>query len=304
MYKYHRATPIEIKLTDESGFLLRQKVADILDNNLTKGAEKGSKEEQSFGLLAELVIRSKVGLPEIKEEDHPLGFDILLASGIKVDVKCRGGKMPFREIYVGADEIGREAKHNFFARQLYDLKLDADIYLMTHLEHPNDPVLPGTKRQKKWILYVCGWVSKERAIREGVYLPRGSITEQGNTWFPYRGQEIEFYNRNLNGLSDLKDILLLEKDDLEVDIKKKGDLNLTSVDALRIAYDLVGRGVLTEKHVEFIKQKLSLTKNVSSILHPNQYYHLVHWLRELNQVGDLEIEKLAKVMKKKNFEGI
>ncbi len=256
MYKYHLPTPIEIKLTDERGFILRKKAAEYLENNLIKGAEKGNKEEQSFGLLTEIVIRSGIDFPEIKEDNHPLGFDILLPSGLKLDIKCRGGDLPFKELYVGEDEIGREAKHNFFARQIFDPKLDADIYLMTHLEHPSNPALPGTTRQKKWILYLCGWVSKERVIREGVYLPRGSITEQGKTWFPYRGQEIEFYNRNLNGLSSLKDILLLDKQDLEEDIKKKGNLNLTSVDALRIAYDLVGRGILIEKHVEFIKQKL------------------------------------------------
>lgn len=304
MYKYHPSTPIEIRLTDENGFTLREKAAKYLESTITKGAEKGSKEEQGFGLLAELVIRSKIGFPEIKEKDHPLGFDILLPSGLKIDVKCRGGVLPFKEMYMGEDGIGREAKHNFFARQLYDSKLDADIYLMTHLERPADPSLPGTKRQRKWILYVCGWISKERVLREGVYLPRGSITEQGRTWFPYRGQEIEFYNRNLNGLADIKDILLLDGRDLDEDKKKEGDLNLTSVDALRIAYDLVGRGVLEEKHVEFIKQKLSLTRSVSSILHPNQYFHLVHWLKNLNQVGDRELAKLAKVMAKKDFEGI
>ena len=30
-------------------------------------------------------------MPEINPEDHPLRYDILLPSGIKVDVKCRGG---------------------------------------------------------------------------------------------------------------------------------------------------------------------------------------------------------------------
>lgn len=108
---------------------------------------------------------------------------------LKLDVKCRGGALPFEEEYESNDGIVREAKHNFFARQIHDEKLDAEIYLMTHLETPSNRELPGTTRQRKWILYICGWVSKERVVHEGVYLPRGSLTEQGRTWFTYRGQE-------------------------------------------------------------------------------------------------------------------
>ena len=70
---------------------------------------------------------------------------------------------------------------------------------------------------------------------EGVYLPRGSLTEQGRTWFTYRGQEIEYYNRNLNGLETVEDLLSIDPPDVEKDRNHKGDLNLTSVDAVRIA---------------------------------------------------------------------
>ena len=128
-----------------------------------------------------MVIRNKLGMPEINPEDHPLGYDLLLPSGVKVDVKCRGGALPFKEEYESSDGIAREAKHNFFARQMHDERLDADIYVMTHLETPSKRELPGTTRQRKWILYICGWVSKERVANEGVYLPRGSLTEQGRT---------------------------------------------------------------------------------------------------------------------------
>lgn len=305
MYNYQPPHPIVIKLIDADGFELRKKAASYIEKNLTKGAERGSKEEQGFGALAEIVIRKAISLPETKPENHPLGYDILLPTGVKVDIKCRGGGLPFQEMYIRDDGIAREAKHNLFARQVYDDKLDTDIYLMTHLETPKDASLPGTNRQRKWILYICGWVSKERAKKEGVYLPRHSLTEQGkNSWFTYRGQEIEFYNKNLNGLIQINNLLMIDKKDVEIDKKKKGDLNLTSVDALRIAYDLVGRGILETKHLIFIKNKLNITSPVSSFLHPNQYYHLLKWLQENEQITNKELNNLEKELTKQDYDGI
>jgi hypothetical protein len=305
MYKYHLPKPIVIKLTDEQGFQLRQKAAEYLKaNKNTTGAERGNSEQQGFGILAEMVVRNKLGMPEINPKDHPLGFDILLPSGIKVDVKCRGGGLPFKEVYENEDGIAREAKHNLFARQLHDKRLDTDIYLMTHLETPTKRDLPGTTRQKKWILYICGWVSKERAFREGVYLPRGSITEQGRSWFAYRGQEVEFYNRNLNGLENVEDLLTIESADVKKDQTHQGDLNLTSVDTIRIAYDLIGRGVLSKKHLLFIQKEISLDKNVKPILHANQYFHLLKWLREKKELAKGEFQEAEKMLKEEPFEGI
>lgn len=242
MYNFIHPTPIVVKLTDEDGFDLRQKAADfIIENQNKKGAERGSKEEQSFGALAEIVIRKKLGMPEINSADHPLAYDILL---------------------------------------------------------------PGTKRQRKWILYICGWVSKKRVKREGVYLPRGSLTEQGNTWFTYRGQEIEFYHKNLNGLKDISGLFLIEREDVKRDENRIGDLNLTSVDALRITYDLVGRGILDIKYIDFIKEKIKIVKTVKPILHINQYYHLLNWLKEQNQITDREINKLEQMIQKVDYTGI
>lgn len=296
MYKYHPPKPIIIDLNDGAGFLLREKASQYIEKNRNKtGAERGSKEQQGFGALAEIVLRNQLGMPEINPPDHPLGYDILLPSGVKLDVKCRGGEKPFVETYESDDGIGREAKHNLFARQLHDEKLDTEIYLMTHLETPSNRELPGTPRQRKWKLYVCGWVSKERAINEGVFLPRGSLTEQGRTWFTYRGQEVEFYNRNLNGLADISELNNLDREDVDRDGKKKGDLNLTSVDAIRIAYDLVGRGVLNNEHLHFIEQETGIEKSVKPILHPNQYFHLLMWLQEKGKITDAEFNR-AKIL--------
>lgn len=305
MYKYKHPKPIVIKLIDERGFQLRQKAAEYITANQNRtGAERGSSEEQGFGALAEMVIRNKLGMPEINPEDHPLGYDLLLPSGIKVDVKCRGGALPFKEEYESSDGIAREAKHNFFARQMYDERLDADIYVMTHLETPSKRELPGTTRQRKWVLYICGWISKERVSNEGVYLPRGSLTEQGRTWFTYRGQEIEYYNRNLNGLETVEDLLNIDQPDVEKDSIHKGDLNLTSVDAIRIAYDLIGRGVLSEKHLAFIQKETGINKIVKPVLHPNQYFHLLNWLKEKGALTDSEIEKARKIFQEEPYSGI
>jgi hypothetical protein len=305
MYNYTHPTPIVINLNDDLGFRLRVMAAEYLAANLnTTGAERGRNEEQGFGALAEIVVRNKLGMPEINPSEHPFGYDLLLPSGVKVDVKCRGGALPFKEEYMSDDEIAREAKHNFFARQIYDNNLDTDIYLMTHLETPSDGTLPGTTRQRKWILYVCGWVSKDRVYREGVYLPRGSLTEQGRTWFPYRGQEIEFYNRNLNGLNDISDLLNIESDDVEKDKIHRGNFNLTSADALRIVYDLIGRGILTEEHLDFIKRDTGIEKIVKPILHANQYFHLLKYLKEKGAITDVEIEKARLILNEEPYSGI
>jgi len=305
MYLYHKPTPIVVKLTDELGFIMRQKAAEymIANRNVT-GAERGTAEQQGFGALAEIVIRNKLGLPEINPKDHPVAYDLLTSSNIKVDVKCRGGSLPFKEEYESDDGIAREAKHNFFARQIHDASLTTDIYLMTHLETPDNDILPGTTRQKKWILYICGWVSKERVLREGVYLPRNSLSERGRNWMQYRGQEIEFYNRNLNGLNEIVDLLSIEQADVEKDKGRKGDLNLTSVDALRIAYDLVGRGILTEEQLALVKEETGLKKDVKPILHSNQYFHLLNYLKEKGIVTQKEIDKAHQILQEEPYTGI
>src|SRR4030043_1933408 len=124
MYKYTHPKPIVVELTDELGFQLRQKAAEYIAINQNRtGAERGSSEEQGFGALAEMVIRNKLGMPEINPEDRPLGYDLLLPHGIKADVKCRGGALPFKEEYDSSDGVAREATHNFFARKMNDERL-------------------------------------------------------------------------------------------------------------------------------------------------------------------------------------
>ena len=189
MYQLVQPKPLVRELKGAWGFDLRQQAKKILDEMQLGGAERGSDQEQSYGILAQIVIRSILGMPLTDDKDMNLGFDLTLPSGVKVDVKCRGGVLPFQEEYEGTGGHLREAKHNFLARQVWNARLDTDIYLMTHLETPRGKLkakLPGTERQTKWKLYVCGWVSKARVQKEGVFLPRGSVSEQGSKWIDYR----------------------------------------------------------------------------------------------------------------------
>lgn len=308
MYSYHNPTPIVIDLCGEDGFALRQKALAFVEKLKVKGKESGSSEEQTYGILAQMAIRQKLGMPVEPEDTQSIGFDLLVPSGVKVDIKCRGGTLPFKENYMGSGGLEREAKHNFFARQLVDERLDTDIYLMTHLETPQ-PVskgktpLPGTLRQRKWILYVCGWVSKARVKHEGVYLPRGAITEQGDRWFPYRGQEVEFYNRYLNGFKDLKEILSIDSKDVEKDANEPMHLHLTSVDAIRIARDLIGYGIINKDTLDFLKTELKIKGNVPPILSPNQYHHLLKWLEAQGKVDKKARENLSDIMKEIEYKG-
>jgi len=301
MYKYSLPKPIIFPLYGKEGFELRNKALEFVKKIKVRGAEAGNEEEQTYGVLAQMVIRKLLDMPLEPPEDQSKGYDLVLPSKVKVDIKCRGGTLPFKELYEGSGDIKREAKHNFFARQIWDERLDADIYLMTHLETPkrkgkSKTPLPGTLRQRKWNLYICGWVSKMRVKKEGVYLPRGSITEQGGKWFAYRGEEIEFYNLHLNGFEDIKEIFKIDMKDTEEDGKKSMNLHLTSVDAIRIAMDMVGHGIIERDVVQFLKDKLGVKSKIPTIMHSNQYHHLLKWLKEKKKAKEEDIKKLSEIM--------
>ena len=306
MYKYVLPKPIVVPLSGQEGFELRKKAVEFVEGVKVRGAESGSEQEQTYGILAQMVIRKMLDMPLDPPEDQSKGFDLVLKSGVKVDIKCRGGTLPFKEKYMGSGELEREAKHNFFARQIWNDKLDSDIYVMVHLESPKAPrgqktALPGTLRERKWNIYICGWVSKERVLKEGVYLPRGAITERGNEWFAYRGHEVEFYHQHLNGFSDIKELLTIDKKDVKEDEEKSINLHLTSVDAIRIALDLVGQGILEKNIVEFLKEKLGIDKKIPTIMHSNQYHHLLRWLKEKGKVKDGDIKKLSEIMQERAY---
>jgi hypothetical protein len=308
MYKYTHPKPIAIKLINEEGWELRNIASEHLKQNVnTTGAERGNIKEQGVGVLAEMVVRKYLGMPIIKPEDQSIAYDLILPSGVKVDVKCRGGLLPFKENYEGPDALPRESKHNLFARQIFDENLDTDIFLLTHMEMPKSRQKsgpPGTRREKKWVFYVCGWVSKYRVKRDGVYLPRGAMTEQGKKWFDYRGQEIEFYNKNINGLEQISDLLKIDRHDVELDMQKVSELNMTAADAIRIATDLVGKGVLEKNHLENLKDFVGAKVEVAPFLHPNQYYHLIRWLTKKGIVENGALSKLQRIFEETRYTSI
>ena len=86
MYKFQHPKPLEIKLGGEDGFRLRKKAADFIGEHQNKtGAQRGNTSEQSYGALAEIVIRHQLGMSDINPVDHPLGYDLLLPSGVKIE---------------------------------------------------------------------------------------------------------------------------------------------------------------------------------------------------------------------------
>jgi hypothetical protein len=112
------------------------------------------------------------------------------------------------------------------------------------------------------------------------------------------------YNRNLNGLANLKDILEVSKNDVADDEVKKGDLNLTRVDTLRIGYDLAGRNLINDGQLRFIKDKLDLDGDAGSFLHANQSLHVLRWLKENGAMTDQELQEKSSKLAVEGFDGL
>ncbi len=247
---------------------LRKAALEAVRAERAKGPEAGNETEQASGKLAELVLKRLI--PDVQPPSD-LGHDFVLASGVRIDSKCRGGTMPFQIAYRSEGQRRpREAKHNFFARQLLaaDPRYTADAYVLSHLRLPSSRQFPGTTRQRNWELHVCGWVFAKRAAR-GMFLPRGALTEQGRTWFVYRGMQVEFYHRCLRPVwlegNVLRPFADLSLPDVHEDEARSGDIHLTSVDLDRIAADLRGLGILDGPGPAI--------ESSEPILDPNQYWH-------------------------------
>lgn len=306
MYTYVPPTPIVVPLGGQEGYELRERAANIVSESPARGPQAGSFREQSYGILAQIVVTRKLGIPEPVVSRVDVGYDIVLPTGVRVDVKCRGGAFPFKEKYEGAVGPPRDAKHNFFARQVFDNSLKTDIYLMAHLQTTGDRQLPGTARQRNWNLFICGWVSKERVIHEGVYLPPGSLTERGSRWFTYRAHEIEFYHKHLNGLKRIEDLKKLEPVDVKNDVPDPKRLHLTIPDACRILSDMIGHNILDPSVLKNFRKTQQIEGADPTIFHPNQYYHLARYLLAVKMPGiktDL-LEKMREQFQEESFEGL
>jgi hypothetical protein len=108
----------------------------------------------------------------------------------------------------------------------------------------------------------------------------------------------------LNGFAKIEEVLNLEPKDIDADKKESGALNLTFVDAVRITYDLIVRGVLLPGHLKYVQQETGLDRIVKPILHPNQYCHLLKWLKKNGKLTAEEEKKAGEILKEEPFQGI
>ena len=102
----------------------------------------------------------------------------------------------------------------------------------------------------------------------------------------------------------MQDLLLLDRNDVETDMRREGGLNITSVDAIRIAYDLAGRGFLREQQVNFVRERMGIAENIKPILSTNQYCHLLDWLRRNGQITEEEYRRAVGIIQPAPYQGI
>ena len=301
---------LKIDLNGSKGIDMRRKVSDHVES-IWDGISgsykrfKGSsiekrKMEVKRGYLAQYVIRKGVGLAGIDADDIDYSADLTNPHGIKIDVKSEGITIGFQEVYGGSGAVPRQAKHNFYPRQLLDPNLKStDLFLVTRIQTGDS--FPGSGRgsEKRWNLWVCGWVSKKRVMQEGVLIPRGGITEQGQKFFAYRSHNVEFYQYALNPVDDLVGWFnRMTKDDVRKDESRHPDdtRQCTSADAQRIMGDLLIKRVIERGEFDNIGRAMGLEgKHVPSILHSN---HTVRFVRYLIRQGHLQadvLERLSKV---------
>ena len=296
-----------IDLNGKNNLKFRKEVNDYVDDNwdnLSKKfnrsrnqSEDSKKLEIKKGYLAQYVIRTQVGLAGIDSPNNDLSADLTNANGIKIDVKNETVKFEFQEHYMGTGDILRQAKHNFFPRQLYDTKLNStDIFLVTRLR--TGDTFPGSGRlnESRWKLWVCGWVSKIRVRNEGILIPRGGITEQGSKFFDYRSNNVEFYQLGLNPITDLYSWFEnVTKDDIKNDEEKNPDdtIQCTIADGQRILGDLLVRKIINDEQFSSISNSLGLDgKHVPSILHHNHTIRFVKYLVNKKFLTHDTIDKL------------
>ena len=301
---------LKIDLNGSNGIDMRREVHEHVESNWDKvgssykksrgASEESRKMEVKRGYLAQYVIRKRVGLAGIDASDVDYSADLINLHGIKIDVKSEGIKFAFQEAYEGSGGIPRQAKHNFYPRQLFDPNLKStDLFLVTRIQTGDAFPGSGWRSEKRWNLWVCGWVSKKRVMQEGILIPRGGITEQGQKFFAYRSHNVEFYQYALNPVDDLAGWFnRITKDDVRNDESRHPDdtRQCTTADAQRIIGDLLIKEVIDRDQFEEINRAIDLEgKHVPSILHDN---HTVRFVRYLIRQGHLPttiLERLGQV---------
>jgi len=296
-----------IDLNGPKNIAFRKEVNDHVDNNWNayyskfKKAKKQNEEvkklEVKMGLLSQYIIRKNVGLEGINPNNTDFSADLINPNGLKIDVKMEGITIDFQEEYIGSGQIYRQAKHNFYPRQLFDPNLKTtDLFLVTRLRTGNTFPGSGRSNETQWKLWVCGWVSKKRVINEGVLIPRGGITEQGQRFFDYRSHNVEFYQYALNKVENLsKWFNELERSAIQQDEQKNPNetRQCTTADGQRIISDLLTKNIITREQFDKANSFLGLEKKyVPSILHSN---HTVRFVKHLINRNVLDVEILEKL---------
>ena len=299
---------ILIDLNGPENHAFRKEVSDHVDDRwdvlrpkfgITKQSNAESRKmEIKRGFLAQYVVRLNVGLAGIDDgDDSDYSADLITPSGITIDVKTEGINFDFQEEYAGSGGVMRQAKHNFHPRQLYDPNLaKTDIFLVVRMRTGGKFPGSGMRTEKKWKMWICGWVSKKRVINEGVLIPRGGITEQGGSFFAYRGHNVEFYQNALNPVESLQAWFGgLTRDEIERDEAANPDstMQCTTADAQRIAGDLLARNVISRGQFDSINRAIGLGEaRVPPVLHSN---HTVRFVRYMVNRGLLSDDTLGRL---------
>ena len=299
-----------IDLNGKDNINFRKEVNDHVEDNWNTIISKfqkvktqkieDKKLEVKKGFLAQYIIRKNVGLEGIDAEDIDYSADLTNPHGIKIDVKMEGIKIDFQEEYIGSGNIYRQAKHNFYPRQLFDPKLETtDLFLVTRLKTGANFPGSGRSNEKNWKLWICGWVSKKRVKNEGVLIPRGGITEQGQKFFDYRSHNVEFYQYALNNVDDLsKWFNEITKNNVQQDEQKNPDetQQCTTADGQRIISDLLTKNIITREQFDNVNLFLDLNeKYVPPILHSNHTIRFVKHLIKKKILASEILEKLPDV---------
>ena len=317
--------PLVIDLNGENGCELRKKASKYVENNWNKGEnfkEKMQKNKNQsvaskklkmkLATLAEMVIRKRAGLrpkrTKYSEERGGLSADAVSKKGVIMDIKMEQVTKNFVNRWDSGDgyEIMLDSKHNLYVKQVHHPKLKkTELYIITRLRMSGKK-FPGGKRgkcsnnEKNWKLWVCGWISKKRVLKEGVIIPLGNVSERNfEAYMAYKKNNIEVYQHTLNGITDLKQFFKeITKYDVEKDAKNKyGNFRQSTIaDAQRVLQHLVFCKCITKREYDKINDSLDLKDVIiPPILHQNHIFSVVrHFIRN-KQLGDSVLKKLEKL---------
>ena len=299
---------VVIDLNGRKNHAIRKEVSDYVDARWSeilprfgkagKRGEESRKMEVKGGFLAQFVVRRTVGLAGIEDGGGDYSADLVSPHGVKIDVKTETVSIDFQEAYEGSGGVMRQAKHNFYPRQLYDPNLaKTNAFLVTRIRTGDGFPGRGFATEKRWKLWLCGWVSKRRVINEGVLVPRGGVTEMGSSFFAYRSHNVEFYQHALNPIDSLPDWFgAMTPEAVRGDEARNPDATrqCTTADAQRIISDLLAKEVISRDEFRAINRHIGLEdRHIPPILHSNHSVRLARYLINEGLLPESVLEKLA-----------